>query len=240
MQEHLDDWPPAPRRRIYLMRHGDVEYFDADGKPHRPETVPLTPQGVEQAHAAADLLAQVPLDRVLSSGLRRTDDTAALIAQRHGLAVLAEPRFREIEPGRMSDWAAVPPALVRQLILHGLGDHLTSESHFLGGETFACCRTRLLQAWNELLADTSWATVVLVAHGVVNRLLLSHCLELPLNRVGRLEQDAGCVNLIELSADGPPLVRMINFTPLDPIKQTLQMTTFETLYNQFLRGQRRP
>jgi len=30
------------RRRIYLMRHGEVAYFDRDGKPVHPKHVQLT------------------------------------------------------------------------------------------------------------------------------------------------------------------------------------------------------
>ena len=37
------------RRRLYLMRHGDVSYFDDDGHPHRPDDVGLTEDGERQA-----------------------------------------------------------------------------------------------------------------------------------------------------------------------------------------------
>ena len=39
------------RRRIYLMRHADVAYFDERGRPVDPRTVPLSAAGVEQAAA---------------------------------------------------------------------------------------------------------------------------------------------------------------------------------------------
>ena len=42
----------AKRRRIYLMRHGNVTYFDDAGKPYLPEAVPLNEQGRAQAEAA--------------------------------------------------------------------------------------------------------------------------------------------------------------------------------------------
>nr|NDG07062.1 histidine phosphatase family protein [Oxalobacteraceae bacterium] len=35
----------SPRRRIYLMRHGSVTYFDSHGKPVLPESVPLNDAG---------------------------------------------------------------------------------------------------------------------------------------------------------------------------------------------------
>jgi broad specificity phosphatase PhoE len=39
------------RRRIYLMRHAEVAYFEVDGRPLRPEGVPLTREGENQARA---------------------------------------------------------------------------------------------------------------------------------------------------------------------------------------------
>ena len=67
------------RRRIYLMRHGAVSYFE-DGRPVRPETVPLTVAGRDQAHAAAAMLRGIELDRVLTSGLPRAEETARIVA----------------------------------------------------------------------------------------------------------------------------------------------------------------
>ena len=62
------------RRRIYLMRHGSVTYFDGDGKPFLPEMVPLNPQGQAQATAAGAIFAaeKIRFDRVIVSGLPRT------------------------------------------------------------------------------------------------------------------------------------------------------------------------
>src|SRR5579883_3048590 len=64
-------WSPPRRRRVYLVRHGDVSYFDAQGRPVRPGTVPLNAEGRRQAEAGARELAGVPLDRVVVSDLRR-------------------------------------------------------------------------------------------------------------------------------------------------------------------------
>ena len=46
------------------MRHAAVAYF-VDGRPVRPDVVSLTPEGVEQARAAAAALAGAKLDRVI-------------------------------------------------------------------------------------------------------------------------------------------------------------------------------
>ena len=52
------------RRRLILMRHGDVSYVDEAGAPVHPEDVPLTARGREQAAAARDALANVDFDLV--------------------------------------------------------------------------------------------------------------------------------------------------------------------------------
>lgn len=229
-------WPPPPRRRVYLMRHGDVDYFDPTGRPFRPETVPLTALGQEQARAAGTALAAVPFDHALTSGLLRTSDTARLALADRSIPFLDDPRWREIETGRMSDWACVPGSLVRRTILDALSEEVTPQSRFLAGETFAACQERVLAAWADLLARRDWQIVLVVAHGMVNRLLLAHLLGMPLAGMGRLEQDAGCINLIEIDDAARPLIRQLNYTALDPSKHTLQRSTLEGLYEQYLRG----
>ena len=86
-----------PRRRVFLMRHGSVTYFDSAGKPVLPELVPLNEQGREQAAAAGRTYAAagIRFDRVIVSGLPRTVETAR--------RVLAEtaPRMARLDlPGR--------------------------------------------------------------------------------------------------------------------------------------------
>lgn len=231
-----DPWPPLPRRRVFLMRHADVEYFDATGRPFRPETVPLTGRGREQARATGTALAEVPFDRVITSGLRRTEETASLVLTGREVLREQEPRLREIETGRMSEWERATGAAVRDAILRSLGEDLSPESRFLAGETFASAHARVRAVWHDLLARRDWNTLLVVAHGVVNRLLLGELLGLPLPALGRLEQDACGLNLVEVDAAGVPLVRLLNFTAHDPGKQTLVLSTLEGLYDQYHRG----
>ena len=80
------------RRRIYLMRHGSVTYFDADGKPHLPEQVPLNEQGRVQATAAGRVFAheKITFDRVIVSGLPRTVETANRVLAETGQDIALE------------------------------------------------------------------------------------------------------------------------------------------------------
>src|SRR5947207_10461962 len=91
------------RRRIYLLRHGDVSYFDGNGHPFRPDTVPLNAEGRAQAEAAARELAAVPLDRVLASDLVRSMETAQIVMAGRGFPLETRSELREVQPGRLAD-----------------------------------------------------------------------------------------------------------------------------------------
>ena len=231
-----DAWSPPPRRRVYLMRHADVEYFDSAGRPYRPETVPLTEVGLRQAEAAALALSEVSFDRAVTSGLPRTEQTAQIVLAGRDVPVEADPRLREIETGRMSEWASVSPEMVLRVVLGALPPDLKPETPFLGGETFASLDHRVTAAWGDLLARRDWTALLVVAHGVANRLLLARLLEAPLGALGRLEQDACCINLVEVDDAGTPLVRLVNHTADNPHKLGMHLSTLEGLYRQFLQG----
>jgi len=218
------------------MRHADVAYFDEAGRPHRPDGVHLTPRGHAQTEAAARMLAAVPFDLAVTSGLPRTEQTARAILAGREVRLEAEPRFREIATGRMSEWGDVDPSRVRQALLDCLGPGLTPGSTFLKGESFGACAERVVAGWDDLVARADWRNVLVVAHGVVNRLLLGYLLGMELDALARLEQDACCINLVEVDVRGMPLVRLINHTPEDPAKIHLTMSTLEGLYQQYLGG----
>ena len=58
----------------------------------------------------------------------------------------------------------------------------------------------------------------MVAHGGLNRFLLTGFLGLPLHRFLAVDQDFACVNLVEFVAGGRPWVRALNVTYTDPFK----------------------
>src|SRR5262245_35138896 len=95
-----DPWPPVRRRHVYLMRHAEVVYSDGDGRPVHPDHVSLTPRGLEQAAAAARVLADAPLDAVVTSGLPRTQQTADAVLVGRSLPRHVDPNWREIRPGK--------------------------------------------------------------------------------------------------------------------------------------------
>ena len=214
------------RRRLYLMRHADVAYFDPDGKPMRPRDVRLTPTGIEQARVAADALAGIRFDRVVTSGLPRAIETARLVAP--GLEPESVPELREIEGGRLSD---IPPGALEEAFLGAFRGTVPEDRTFLGGETIGELLDRVLPALEGLVADESWDVLLAVLHGAVNRAILSYALTGRRSFLGGFEQAPSCINVLDVGEDW--IVRAVNVAPYDLAHTSSRQTTMERLYSQY-------
>ena len=214
------------RRRIYLMRHGAVAYFDEEGRPLDPDAVPLTDDGRVQAEAARELLSGITFDRVIASGLLRTMETAAIVAPDHGAEVW--PELREIRGDRLS---SIPPDELEKAFVHAFRGIVPNEKRFLGGETIGELFDRVVPALDRLLSDDAWDTVLLVLHGAVNRAILSHALTGQRMFLGHFEQAAGCVNILDVG-DGW-IVRAVNVSPPDLAHRGTRQTTMEGYWERF-------
>jgi broad specificity phosphatase PhoE len=224
------------RRRLYLMRHGSVDYFTADGTPVPPHTVPLNDAGRAQADAAGALFAAagVRFDRVLVSGLARTVETAqrVLAAAGQHAAIARDPRLEEIRPGRLD---AIAPDRLRAAFTGVFSAAAGVESlQFLGGETVGAMMDRCLPAFDELLVDPAWRCALLVLHGGINRALLGHALTGGRTFLGRLEQSPACINVLDVGSDDI-VVRGTNLAPTQWLHERERYTTMEKLLAQYLR-----
>ena len=213
------------RRRIFLMRHAEVAYFE-DGRPLHPESVPLTEEGRAQARAAAEALAGVRFDRVVTSGLPRTLETARIVAP--DVEPESWPELQELRAARLED---IPEEELESAFVNAFRDVVPEEARFLGGESIGELFDRVLPALERLLADRGWDVVLAVLHGGVNRAILSHALTGRRLFLGNLEQAPGCINVLDVG-DGW-VVRAVGLAPYDPIHARGRTTTMEELWTQF-------
>jgi probable phosphoglycerate mutase len=226
------------RRRIFLMRHGSVTYFDEAGKPHLPETVPLNGDGRAQADAAgrAFAAAGVRFDRVIVSGLPRTVETAArvLAAARQDIAPDTWPELAEIRGGRLS---TIPAEELKRAFTGAFEGLVAPEQRFLGGESVGELMDRVHPAMARLRADPAWDTVLLVLHGGVNCAILSYALTGQRLFLGGLAQAPGCINGLDVGQDERDwVVRCVNHSPLDALQPGARATTMEQLFEQYRRS----
>lgn len=220
------------RRRLYLMRHAEVSYFGPDGTPVDPAEVSLNDEGVAQAGAAAAALAEVDLDRVLTSGLPRTLETAAIVAP--GLEPETWPELHEIRGGRLSE---IPTDALEHEFVHAFRGVIPNETRFLRGESIAELFDRVLPALERLVADDGWHTALAVLHGGVNRAILSYALTGERMFLGHFEQAPACVNVLDLGEGGEWIVRAVNIAAYDALHLAHRQTTMERYWEEYRRGE---
>jgi probable phosphoglycerate mutase len=218
------------RRRVFLLRHGEVSYFGEQGNPFRPDLVPLNAHGREQATRLAGELAAVAWDRVITSDLPRCTETAGLVLTGRDIPIETRVELREIRPGRLTD---IPAGSLREQFLHAFGASLGRETQFLGGETFGSLLDRVTGFLRELVADRTWRQALVVAHGGVNRAVLCHALGSGLQGFSTVEQDACCLNILDVDDDGRWLIRLMNHTSHNACKDGLMLTTMERLFMDY-------
>lgn len=214
------------RRRIYLMRHGAVSYFDGTGRPVRPDEVTLDAEGRRQAAAAAELLEPVVLDRVVASGLPRTMETAAIVAP--GAEIEVWPELREIRGSRLD---AIPERELEEAFVHAFRGVVPPDKRFLGGESIGSLLDRVVPAVEGLAAEGGWDTALLVLHGAVNRAILSYALTGDRVFFGHFEQAPGCINVIDVGDEW--IVRAVNVAPTDLVHASTRLTTMEHYWSQY-------
>ena len=191
---------------IYLLRHCALAE-DYRGRYVGQIDPPLSPEGVCQAYALAEALSGQGLDGVYCSDLARSRQTAEILAARAGVECKARPELREIALG---EWDGLERREVATRFAAQYAARGADLAHYRipGGESHAECLARILLAWREI-AHPAGRTLAIVGHAGANRLLLCHLRGIPLTRMFDIAQAYGCVNVIEVAAEGA-VVRQIN------------------------------
>lgn len=229
----------AGRRRIYLMRHGHVDYF-APGLTD-PRTVPLTDEGREQAEAAGEALRHARFDIAVYSGLPRTKETAEIVLSKNETPppLIAHEGLEEVKSGWI---AAKSREELAARLAYSFDGAEAPEARFLpDGETFADAEARITAALRELVFEKEWRSALIVAHEGVNRIALGWACGGGLATIAAFEQDLCCINMIDAdvtpseTGDGLQIERMaikaLNVTAYDYVKKGLSRSSLEHLFD---------
>ncbi len=177
-------------RNVYLLVHGAVG-FKTDGEYLTAQELPLCPEGIDQARALREDLQNVPLSNIYCSDLKAAVETAAIIAEPHGIEPRIRAGLREISLGESGESTS---ADVQQLY-SGQFVHDILQFRPPGGETLFECTSRVIPAFYDILNST-FENMAIVGHPVVNRIILCQVLGLPLENLFELDQRYGNVNHI--------------------------------------------
>ena len=218
------------RKRVYLMRHGEVSYRRPDGRTVFSTQAMLTEEGVEQARQMRELLAPVPFDLGVHTGLPRTRRTAELVLEGRAVPVEEIGTLREIEAGSIGH---LSDERLDAEFTYGLERAAQPGAAFPGGESYAAFRDRIVPAFEAFLRRPDWTTALLAGHGGTNAVILAWVTRGGLAGLSAFEQDAGCVNIIDADVvDGEivrRMIRAVNLTPYNLAKHEHYLTVAERI-----------
>jgi broad specificity phosphatase PhoE len=171
---------------IILARHGETEWNVEEVFRGRID-IELNQTGRRQAELLAKHLAELKIEAVYSSPLKRALDTAEAIARRHRLEVKTSPGLID---GDFGQWQGLPLKEVRQKYkeLYQQWAESPHRAKIPGGESLDEVRERALKVVNGIIAKHR-ERVVLVSHRVVNKVLICALLGLDNSHFWNIRQD---------------------------------------------------
>ncbi len=146
------------------------------------------------------------------------------------MEVLLTPDLREISPAETLLAGKEIGDIFREVAGFFKNPHTTWDEPYLGGESFSQVQERALRFIDSLLAQDNWETTLLVAHGGVNNAIIAHVTGATNGRIFNVEQDFGCVNIIDYT-HSRPLLRLLNFTLYDQLKAHLRIHSLDVILN---------
>lgn len=201
--------------RLLAVRHGETAW-SRERRFTGARDVPLTERGRRQSEALAAALAETAVAAVYASPLERACATAEAIAKPHRLEVSVEAAFREmafgawegltrdaLPPDTMEAWRHAPDRIVPP-----------------GGEPLGAVASRVAAAMARLRDGHRGATVVLVSHAIVIRLIVLTALGLGPERLWSVDASPAGLTEIEYEESWATVHRMNTLAHLDALEST--------------------
>ncbi|MCW3838971.1 histidine phosphatase family protein [Micromonospora yasonensis] len=169
---------------LLLVRHGETVWH-AENRYAGVSDVPLTALGHTQAGRLASWAAATQLSGVWTSTLSRAQLTALPCAQAADVALMVDPRLRELNFGSGE-------GLTRREMRERFPDALNAfgndpvAHHLPGGENPVEAAHRFTDCLHDMTTHHPEGRVLVVAHGTVIRLALCHLLGMPLREYRRV------------------------------------------------------
>lgn len=198
----------TPKTRVYLVRHGEIagsEVFRYNGQ----TDVPLTPKGVDQYRQLAGRLKDTSIRACYASNLSRCELGAHIICDPLGILPVLRGELREMSFGA---WEG----MTWSELAKNYPDEWQARQNDMvayrapGGENLLDLHGRVMPVIMEIVERHRGGEVLVIAHGGVNRVILLDAIGAPFSSMFRIEQDYGCLNIIDYYGDGIPVVTLLN------------------------------
>jgi probable phosphoglycerate mutase len=174
----------ADTTTLILLRHGETEWNLSGRWQGQAADTPLTKLGREQARIVASRLRSYPIRAIYSSDLLRAFETAQIVGELLGVALMADPALRESDIGAWTGltWDQITVRFPDEVAAMFSGQEVRRG----GGESYGELQARLAAAAEQIAARHPGQTVLLVSHGAALRSLVAHALDASLAQMHRI------------------------------------------------------
>jgi broad specificity phosphatase PhoE/ribonuclease HI len=202
---------PAPlvTTVTHLLRHGQTEHTPERRFSGRND-LPLSRTGRAEAEAAAARAAELGIEVVVASPLRRTRETAEIVAASLGLPVEFDDDLVELDFGDLEGLTSDEARVKHPLAARRFGSDVTVAAP--GGESVMDVSTRVARARRRVLAEHAGRSVLVVSHMMPIKLIVAAGLDAEEDVVHRLFLEAASLSTVSWSSDGRASVRLVNDT----------------------------
>lgn len=198
--------PGEPPTTLVLVRHGVTDHtanrlFSGGLGGSNP---PLNEEGEAQVRATGTWLAPLAeaVDALVTSPVRRTAESAAILGAQLGLEAKVEAGIAEMEFGA---WDGMTFTQIQETYPDDLASWLGNLDHApTGGESFRLVQERVLAGRDRIIADHTGQTVVVVSHVTPIKTLVADALGAPLDAIYKMELAPASVTVISYFRGNPP------------------------------------
>jgi probable phosphoglycerate mutase len=202
---------PAPvvTTVTHLLRHGQTEHTPERRFSGRND-LPLSRTGRAEAEAAAARGAELGIEVIVASPLRRTRETAEIVAATLGVPVEFDDDLIELDFGDIEGMTFAEAAEKHPLAARRFSTDVTMAAP--GGESVMDVSTRVARARRRLLAQHAGKSVLVVTHMMPIKLMVTAGLDVDEDVVHRVFLEAASLCTVTWSSDGRSSVRLVNDT----------------------------
>ncbi len=202
------------KKRIILARHMETAWNERLRYIGRTD-LSLSELGRRYAQALAAAYADIPLGGIVHSGMKRAEQTAAVVAAGRGIDLLIENDLREIDFG---DWEGLDFNQI-SAAFPDIADIWVEDPSVVqipGGEPMTDFMVRVKAAWAGLRAAaldgtlTAGGPLLIVTHAGCIKVILGMIMGLDDRKIWEIYQEKGALNVLDVDEGGDTVVEINN------------------------------
>jgi len=195
--------------QILLIRHAVNDFVKTGKLAGRTPGVHLNEDGIAQAEALGQRLADMKLSQIISSPLDRTQETAQAVQKHHpDIPIQTNEEIGEVDYG---DWQGAKIASLRKRKMWGVIQEYPTRAYFPNGEAMRDVQVRAVNEIERLAREYPRDTIAIFSHADLIKMVVAHYLGMHLDVFQRIVISPASITGIQLG-HSRPFVTTVNDT----------------------------